>query len=182
MGAVEAKHARLVLTNDLFYGHLGISASGHAGPIPLTADVDLKMLFNTALAGYRLVDKGPTYLDVLAGARVTAFKVDLQLERPLQTDERLLKRTHIAPVLASRFRAPLGRRWGAHLYGDVGGFGISSALSWQLTGTVHYELSEHWQLGAGWRHFYARDAKRGLQVQEKLDGPIAIFSYRFQQN
>jgi hypothetical protein len=178
MGAGEAKHGRLVLTSDFVYGHLGSSASGHVGPIPLTAKVSLKTLLATGLAGYRVLDKGPMYVDLLAGVRLTALRADLELMRPLQTNERNFKKTHVAPVLASRFRAPLGGRWGAYIYGDVGGFGISSVLSWQLMGTVQYDLSKHWQLGGGWRHLYGRDEKRGFKVQQVLDGPIVTLSYR----
>ncbi len=178
MGSAEARHGRLVLFGDLMYVSLGTSADGHVGPIEFDADVKEKTLLATALAGYRVVDRGPMFLDLMAGGRLSGLKTDLELTGPFQTRERDFKKTHIGPVIASRFRAPLGGKWGAAVYGDVGGFGLASAVSWQLMGTVQYDLSYHWQLGGGWRHLYLRTEQRGFKFKEVLDGPIFTVSYR----
>jgi hypothetical protein len=178
IGASEARHGRLVLLGDLMYVSLGTSANGHVGPIPLRADVKEKTLLVTGLVGYRAIDRGPMSLDLLVGGRLSGLKTDLELTGPFETRKRDFKKTHIGPVIASRFRAPLGGKWGAAVYGDLGGFGIESDLSWQLAGTVQYDLSKHWQLGGGWRHLYLRAEKRGFKFKEVLDGPIITVSYR----
>ena len=108
----------------------------------------MRVITTTHLAGYRVVDKGPLFLDLMAGARITSLKADLDLSGPLRTVERDSSETKIGPVIASRFRMPLGEKWGIELYGDLGGFGVTSDLSWQLLGTVQYEISDHWVLGA----------------------------------
>lgn len=179
MGAFEAKHGRFVISNDLMFLSLGSDADGHIGPIPVDADADLRLLATTHLLGYRVVDQGPLFLDVFAGARITSVKVDLDLDIGPLTVERDRKKTDIGPVIASRFRAPLGERWGVAIYGDLGGFGVTSDLSWQLLGTVQYVLSERWQLAAGWRHFSAKQSKGDWDVHLRLDGPILGATYRF---
>ena len=178
MGASEARHGRLVLLGDLMFVKLSDSAQGHFGPIPLSADADLRTLLVTGLVGYRAIDRGPMSLDLLAGGRLTGLKANLEITGPLETHEADFKKTHIAPVLGSRLRVPLGQKWGASIYGDVGGFGISSALSWQAMSTVQYDLSKHWQLGGGWRHYYGRATDNGFKLVQKLDGPIFTVSYR----
>jgi hypothetical protein len=178
MGGSEARHGRLVLLGDLMFVKLGSSAQGHLGPVHLTADVDLKTLLVTALVGYRAVDHGPMSLDLLAGGRLTGLKANLEIAGPLNTHEADYKKTHIAPVLGARVRMPLGARWGATVYGDVGGFGIGSDISWQALGTVEYELSKHWQLGGGWRHYYGRASDNGFKLAQTLDGPIIILRYQ----
>jgi opacity protein-like surface antigen len=179
MGAFEARNGRFVTVHDLMFLSLGSDASGDVGPIPIDADADMRLLATTHLAGYRVVDEGPLFLDVFAGARITSVKVELDLDIGQQSFERDRKKTEIGPVIASRFRAPLGERWGFALYGDLGGFGVTSDLSWQLLATVQYDLSDHWRLAAGWRHFSAEQSKNGWDVHIKLDGPILGATYRF---
>jgi opacity protein-like surface antigen len=179
MGTFEARHRRFVIVSDLIYLHLGSGGSGEVGPIPLEAAVDLKLLSSTNMAGYRVIDKGATFVDVLGGARFTREKLDIGLSAPNGSSGRDFSKTSVGPVLASRFRTALGRRWGAALYGDIGGFGISSDLSWQLMGTVQYELSRHWRLAGGWRHYSVHDKRRGFDVQLSFDGPVAGATYRF---
>jgi hypothetical protein len=179
MGAFEAKHGRFVAVQDLMFLSLGSSADGHIGPIPVDADVDEKLLVTTHLFGYRVVDEGPMFVDVFAGGRITVIKVDVDINLPLQTIERDRKKTQFGPVIASRVRFPLSDRWGVGVYGDLGGFGVGADLSWQLLGTIQYDLSDRWRLLAGWRHFYAKQTKNDFDVHFKLDGPILGVSYRF---
>ena len=179
MGAFEAKHGRFVSVQDIMFLSLGASADGHLGPIPLEADADLKLLTTSHLFGYRVVDKGPMFVDLFAGGRITSVKVDVDLTGPLQTIERDRKKTEFGPVIASRVRFPLSDKWGVAIYGDLGGFGVGADLSWQLMGTVQYEISDRWRLAAGWRHFSAKQSKGGWDVHMKLDGPILGVTYRF---
>jgi hypothetical protein len=179
MGAFEAKHGRFVSVQDLIYLSLGTSADGHIGPIPIEADADLKSLVTTHLFGYRVVDEGPMFVDLFAGGRITSIKVDLDIDTPLGSVHRDNKKTQFGPVIASRFRAPLGGKWGAAVYGDLGGFGVGADISWELLGTIQYDLSDRWRLAAGWRHFYAKQSKNDFDVHFKLDGPILGVTYRF---
>jgi len=179
MGAFEAKHGRIVSLQDLMYLSVGSSASGDLGPGLVTAKLDEKTLVTTHLAGYRVVDKGPMFLDLMAGARITSIKVNIKLSGPLQTVHRSDSDTKIGPVIASRFRAPLGGRWGFAMYGDLGGFGVTADLSWQLLGTIQYDLSDRWRLLGGWRHFNAKKDKNDFDVDLKLDGPFLGATYRF---
>jgi len=179
MGAFEAKHGRFVSVQDLIFLSLGSSADGHLGPIPLDADVDEKILTTSHLFGYRVVDNGPLFVDVFAGGRYSSIKVDLDIDAPLQSFHRSSKKSQFGPMIASRVRFPLGDKWGAGIYGDLGGFGVGADLSWQLLGTVQYDISDRWRLSAGWRHFYAKQSKNDFDVHVKLDGPILGATFRF---
>jgi opacity protein-like surface antigen len=179
MGAFEAKHGRFVMVHDLMFLSLGSSADGNIGPIPIEADVDEKLLTTTHLFGYRVVDNGPMFVDVFAGGRLTSIKVDVDINLPLVSIERDSKKTEFGPVIASRVRFPFSDKWGVGIYGDVGGFGVGADISWQLLGTVQYDISDRWRLSAGWRHFYAKQTKNDFDVHIKLDGPILGVTYRF---
>jgi hypothetical protein len=179
MSTFEARHGRFVTAHDLFYISLGSSADGRIGPIPVDADVDEKLLLTTHLVGYRVVDQGPMSLDLMAGARVVSLKVDVKLSGPLQEIKRENSGTKVGPMIASRFRTPLGGKWAASLYGDVGGFGVNDFNSWQLWGTIQYEISDRWRLATGWRHFSVRKDKNDFEAHVKLDGPTFGATYSF---
>lgn len=179
MGALQARRGRFVTVHDIIFLNMESTEDGNIGPGLVEAEADMRVLTTTHLAGYRVVDKGPLFVDLMAGARMTSIKADLDLSGPFQTIERGSSKTKVGPVIASRFRVPFGERWGLELYGDLGGFGVTSDLSWQLLGTVQYEISDHWRLGAGWRHFSAEQEKDGFKIDLAMTGPFLAFGYRF---
>jgi hypothetical protein len=179
MGAFEARHGRLVLISDLIFLSTGSSEDGDFGPGLVEVKGDTRTLISTNMVGYRVVDQGSVAVDVLAGARISSVKVELDLSGQLQTAERETSKTEVGPVIASRLTLPLGDKWAAALYGDLGGFGITSDLSWQLLGTIQYEISDHWSTGAGWRYFTAAQDKDGFKVDMSMSGPFLAFRYRF---
>ncbi|HEU0311460.1 MAG TPA: hypothetical protein VFR36_09610 [Sphingomicrobium sp.] len=179
MGAMEERKGRFVAIQDLIYLSTESKGEGSLGPGLVESEVDQKLLSVTLLAGYRAVDEGPLSLDVLAGARITTMKINIDLTGPLMEIERDTKATKVGPVVASRFHAPLGENWGLGVYGDLGGFGVTADLSWQLMANIHYRISDHWSLGAGWRHFEADQEKDGFDVKLAIDGPFLVASYRF---
>ena len=179
MGALQARRGRFVTVHDLIFLSMGSKEEGDIGPGLIEAEVDMRVITTTHLAGYRVVDKGPLFLDLMAGARIASLKADLDLSGPLQTVERGSSKTTVGPVIASRFRMPISEKWGFELYGDLGGFGVTSDLSWQLLGTVQYEVSDHWVLGGGWRHFHAKQTQNGFRIDLTMSGPFLAFGYRF---
>jgi opacity protein-like surface antigen len=177
MGAFEARNERFVILGDIIYLHVGSEADGPAGFVE--TDVDLATFIGTAAAGYRVVDQGPLFVDLFAGGRVTSIDAELELTGPLQSVEEDRSKTSLAPVVGARFRVPLGERWGLATYGDLGGFGLTSDLTWQLMGTVQYDISNHWRVAAGYRHVAAKVERGGTEIQLTLSGPIIGLSYRF---
>jgi hypothetical protein len=168
MGALEVKHDRFVSLQDIIFISLNSSTDGQIGPVPFEADVDERLLITTHLIGYRVVDEGPMFVDLFAGARFSAIKVDVELNLPQLTVERDTKKSQLGPVIASRVRFPLSEKWGIAFYGDLGGFGVGADLSWQLMGTVQYEISDRWRLAAGWRHLSASQDKTTLKSMRSL--------------
>ena len=179
MGALDARKGRFVTVNDLIFLHTGSDTKGSIGPGLVKADTDLRTIVFTSVAGYRVVDKGPMFVDLMAGARLTSMRAELDLTGPLRSVEREKSKTKIGPVIAGRVRVPFNEKWGAALYGDIGGFGITSDISWELIGTVQYDISSHWRLGAGWRHFVAKQDKNDFDTDLKLTGPFLTAAYRF---
>jgi hypothetical protein len=134
---------------------------------------------STLAGGYRAVDRGPFFVDLLAGMRIVAIDQDFRLSGPNRSFSRGASKTLVDPIIGARMSGPFSDRWGYDLYGDVGGFGASSKLTWQLMGVVKYHISTSWAASAGWRHLVINTSRNGFKFDVAMDGPIAGVSYRF---
>lgn len=154
MGAAEAQHDRIVILGDLTFIHLDAHKGiGVRDPDFLKAELDSRTAEITLLGGYRVVNKGPVSVDLLAGGRMNWFKTTLQVEGPNRELDGSVKKTWFDPLIAARVGAPLGGKWSMGVYGDLGGFGVGSHVTWQLVPTVNYQINHKMTVGAGWRYF-----------------------------
>ena len=176
MGAAEAKHDRFVVLGDLTFIHLDAHQGiGIRDPDFLKAELDSRTAEITLMPGYRVVDKGPVTVDLLAGARLNWFKTTLQLKGPNREAEGEVKHSWFDPLLGARIGAPLGGKWSAGVYGDVGGFGVGSKITWQLAPTINYQISRKMTLGAGWRYFKVNYRAGDFLYNVHQSGPIITF-------
>lgn len=177
----EGRKNRFGLAVDVLYLNLGAPVASSApvlGPLGITADV--RLLLTEGLGFYRVAKGGrsdnPSHLDLLAGARYIRTSSGLEND-VLQTGE--LTTNWVDGLIGVRFRAGLGSRAAFIGRGDVAGLG--SDFAWNLEGDLAFLLSEHWALGAGWRHLDIKYDK-GEGVDRRVfdvafDGPRAWFSY-----
>jgi hypothetical protein len=154
MGAADARHDRLVFLGDLMWVHLGGSQGLKVRDVNFAdVKIDTKTWEITALGGYRIADKGPVVVDLLAGGRLNGNKQEVDYHGAFVDASASVSRTWIDPVVATRIIAPLGGKFGMSLYGDIGGFGIGSKLSWQGIAVATYQINHKMTAGAGWRYF-----------------------------
>ncbi len=175
MGALDVKHGRVVALVDVIYLNVGSDVEGIRDPQFFEGQVDSSVFVSTAALGYRVVDKGPMFVDLLAGARFVSLKADVELTGPLTTRERDASKSNVAALVGGRVRVPLAKNLGAALYGDVG----TGSVKWQLLGTVQWDISRHWRLAAGYRHMSIDHDKENFSLDMSLSGPIVGVSYRF---
>ena len=180
MGRFEARNGRFVGTGDMIYLSMGTSKNIDLRQADfLEAKLGSKTLISTLTAGYRAVDHDGLSVDVFAGGRITSTKTSLDLDGPQRSFSGSKSETWVDPVLGARFQAPLGRNWSVQAYADVGGFGVASDVTWQLTGGVQYDLSSRWSLTAGWRHLKIDYDHEGFVFDAAMDGPVLGAVYRF---
>jgi hypothetical protein len=103
------------------------------------------------------------------------FKTTLQLEGPNNEAQGEKKKTWFDPLLAGRVTAGLGGKWGFAMYGDIGGFGIGSKITWQAWPEVTYAINQKMTLGAGWRHFKVNYRDGDFLYNVRQSGPIISF-------
>jgi hypothetical protein len=177
MGAAEARHDRFVVLGDLTFIHLDAHQGiGIRDPSFLEAELDSRTAEITLLPGYRVVDKGPVKVDLLAGGRLNFFKTTLQLQGPNRDAEGEVKHTWFDPVIAARAAGPLGAgKWSWALYGDVGGVITGSDITWQAVPTINYQLNHKMTLGAGWRYYKVKYRNGDFLYNVHQSGPLIVF-------
>lgn len=176
MGAAEARHDRLVFVGDLTFIHLDARQGiGIRDPDFLKAELDSRTAEVTLVGGYRVVDKGPVAVDLLAGGRLNFFKTTLQLEGPNREASGDVKHTWFDPIIAGRVAAPIGGKWSLAFYGDLGGIVTGSDITWQAVPTVNYQLNHKMTLGAGWRYYKVKYDKGDFLYNVHQSGPLVTF-------
>lgn len=154
MGAAEARKDRLVFLGDLMWVHLGEGKGLKVRDINFAdVKIDSKTTAITALGGYRVVNNGPVVVDLLAGGRLNGNKQEVDYHGLVLDLSGKVSKTWIDPIVATRINAPLGGKFGVSFYGDIGGFGIGSKLTWQGIATANYQINHKMTVGLGWRYF-----------------------------
>ncbi len=131
IGAFEVRYGRFGLLTDLMVIPLktdiqtnGVAFSG--------GSVSVTELISTILPTYRVLETNDQSLDFGAGARVmafwTKFSVNAGVLPGFSTSPSL---SWAAPIAGLRYHLDLPRPFGLTIYGDVGGLGANSNLTWQ---------------------------------------------------
>jgi hypothetical protein len=140
MGKIRIGYERWGLTTDVVYMGLGASKNG------VSADFDQWMVEPTL--SYR-VSKS---IEILAGARYNNLSGEITGpfgRNPSGTQE------WWDPIVGANVSLPLGENFSFNLRGDIGGFGVSSDVTWQVFPYVGWQFAEWGSLQAGYRWVYA---------------------------
>jgi hypothetical protein len=176
MGTLDVKYRRFIVHTDLIHMSLGSDIERPDSLIFTDGEADMKLTIATGAIGYRVVDKGPMFVDLYAGGRLVSLDVDLTLVGPLQTREASASPSNVSPLIGGKARFPLSDRWALALQGDIG---FDSDVKWQLAGTVQYQLGKHWQAGVGYRHLQLHHDTEKSEFDIAFSGPLMAFTYIF---
>lgn len=151
--------AQIRLEKGRWAGSVDVSYVGLGAPTerpPANVDLDQWLVEGD---GYFLVIP---HLEALVGVRFNSIAVSIQRKTPLPVE--IIRSGSVQwadPVVGLRFSPELGKRFGLDLRSDVGGFGISSKVTWQAWGLVTYRISEGGsRLFLGYRTLYS-DYEKG---------------------
>jgi len=138
MVATELRYRRWGFTGDFIYARLHDDVAPPAGLLYSSTHEVVKETIGTFLVSYRVVDAKPAYLDLFAGARVYSFYSQIVLRPNLarQGVDVSGTTTWADPIVGMRGRYYVSPIFFLNGYGDVGGFGAGSELSWQALGAV----------------------------------------------
>lgn len=145
-GRAEIGYEKLGFYVDGLYADLGIDdESGPRGLTDIDIDFDQSILDFGVM--YRIGDWEPTgraagsgrnlTLDLYAGGRYSNLEITFD---PRQLEPIKQSRNWIDPIFGAKVVVPLSERWLLWVNGDVGGFGVSSDITWSTTGVLGYDF------------------------------------------
>jgi hypothetical protein len=174
MVSAELRYNRWSFTGDLIYARLHDDIAPPAGILFSSTHEVIKETLVTLELGYRVIDSKPAFLDVFAGARVYNFYSQIRLIPNLGNlgINNSGTQTWADPIFGLRGRYYVSRAVFLNFYGDVGGFGAGSDLSWQVLGAVGVQVSHWCDVELGYRAL-GFDYQPGRTNQEiTMHGPI----------
>jgi opacity protein-like surface antigen len=189
MGTLELRRGRWGIILDGLYFKLkdqrARSWEGPAGIGSATGDLDVTatMQMVQLSAAYRL--GGGVQTDVIVAGRTTRLDSDLNLVTttggllPGGTRSLSASQSWWDPVIGVRVTLPFAERWSAMLYGDIGGFGVGSDLTYQGIAGVNWQFSEHVSAKAGYRYIYQDYENNGFVWKMAAYGPYLGVGIRF---
>jgi opacity protein-like surface antigen len=150
MGLVEVGKGRWSFMSDLFYAKLEPSVSTGVANF----DSQIEQFIGNFAVFYNVVETSNTRFDTYAGARVNWMETDVQVRGKVlgfvDFDESADK-TWVDPIIGFRVHHDLSDKWFIRGLADIGGFGISSDITWQAMASLGYRLTDNASVGLGYR-------------------------------
>lgn len=192
MGHAEAHRDAFSGILDFVYTKIGFKQTAVG---PLSAKPTSTMAIVDVAGAYRFgrwwLDNTGTRtwsIEGLAGGRYNSIgsTLDFQPVGGIQPASLNQSKDWIDPFIGLRISAKLSQSWEASLRGDIGGFGVSSDLTWQAIALVGYRfrlLGANAEAGFGYRALSWRFSNGSGAQQFKwnatLHGPILGLAFRF---
>jgi hypothetical protein len=182
MAAAELRYQRWGFMGDLIYARLHDDIAPPAGIVFSSTHEVFKEMIGTFALSYRVVDAKPAYLDLLAGARVYSFYSEIVLRPNLPGGTGFAAdgtTTWADPIFGLRGRYYVSRALFLNGYGDVGGFGAGSELSWQVLGAVGVQAARWCDVQLGYRALGFEYGSGNRKQEITTHGPIVGATIRF---
>ena len=177
MGAVEVGYGRWSLVADKVYADLGDSQTGRFG---WRTDLDLEQYLGNFLVAYEVTrnesvkfgrlcrcarecDRNGPFLPCSVRGRPSGFPVT---------------RRGCDPVIGARLQAELPNHFFIRALGDVGGFDVSSQITWQALAALGYDLTERSSVLLGYRAIGTDYTDGGFTYDVVTGGVILGLSIR----
>jgi hypothetical protein len=137
---------------------------------------------------------GKTYIDLLAGARIWDFSLRMNINTSLGGQSAYQQAAWADPIAGARALIELSDKWLLEFRGGVGGFGVSSAFTWDAMGLIGWTVWEQKKhtpdfhlerltLLAGYRAIgdtYDRGSgSNSFKYHTVLNGPVAGVAFVF---
>ncbi len=176
MGLVEVGKGRWSFMADVFYAKLEPSTSNRLGSF----DSQIEQFIGNFAVFYRVVENQTTHLDAFAGARVNWMETDVDIKFTNDTTlSGSADKTWVDPIIGVRFHHDLTDKFFIRALADIGGFGISSDLTWQGMAAVGYRITDKASVGLGYRGIGTDYTSGGTTYDVISHGLLLGFEYKF---
>lgn len=181
MGLVEARRGNVSILADTLYLNLqqGIPVPGSHGAFS-GGSVRMQSAEVSAIGLYTLAEAQAGRFELGGGVRAWWFNTAINYSAgrlPARSTDS--STSWVDPIFAARGILRLNESLSLTAYGDVGGFGVGTQLTWQAMGTLDWRINERFSASVGYRHVHI-DYERGrATIGVDLSGPIIGATYRF---
>lgn len=178
MGAAEVRYGRFGLLTDVIA--ISVKAGVSTNNVLFSGgNTKLTQFIGTIAPVYRVLEASDQSLDLGAGVRVFGMWAKFGLYSGLLPGFTISPSASWATGLAvARYHYQINSKWGLTAYGDIGA-GPSSDLTWQLLGTVDYQLTASTVVRLGYRHLQFQFGGNILNQNMRMSGPILATTIRF---
>lgn len=178
MGLVEVGKGRWSFMSDLFYAKLEPSASTRFANF----DSQIEQFIGNFAVFYHVTETSTTRFDVFGGARVNWMETDVEIEGkgPLGVDfSESAEKTWVDPIIGVRYHHDLTDKIFIRALADIGGFGISSDITWQAMASLGYRVTDKASLGLGYRGLGTDYTSGGTTYDVISHGLLLGLEYKF---
>ncbi len=199
MGVIELRYKRWTVAADLVYADLRGSLDGRSVRLSDTpfdvlftkGDYEQKQFLGNFTLSYQLIAESQCKLELYAGARVNSLDSQLTLignrfppppaiPTFIVPDRELGgSKTWVDPIVGARFVARLQGPLFVRVGGDIGGFGVSSDLTWQANAILGVDVARNFSVGLGFRGLGTNYSSGGFKYDVIAYGPIIGSEFRF---
>ena len=176
MGLVEVGKGRWSFMSDLFYAKLEPATRNQLG----TFDSQIEQFIGNFAVFYRIVENPATHLDAYGGARVNWMETDVDISfTGGRNFNESADKTWVDPIIGLRVHHDLNDKFFVRALADIGGFGISSDITWQAMASLGYRLTDNASEGLGYRGI-GTDYTSGTTTYDVIShGLLLGLEYRF---
>ena len=168
-----ARKGHYVLQGDFSYAATSDKA---ALPLGLSAQAKIRQTSMTLTGGRNWALSPESSLDLMAGLRLWQIKAEVNVPGLASAQSNT---SFVDPIVAARWRYDIAPRWSALLYADMGGLSVGSKFTWQIQGSVNYQVKENIYLSLGYRQLSVDYRDGGKRLDFSQSGPIVGATFRF---
>jgi hypothetical protein len=140
----------------------------------LTANIDLSGNVMELSGAYRPASF--EYTELIFGVRQVSLEIDIGLTPGPQG---IQKENWLDPLIGIRHIRPLSERWQAIFRADLGGFGVSSDLTFNGLAGADFNMTEHSSLFMGYRYLTLDFEEGGFLADLTADGFVLGVEFSF---
>lgn len=171
--SIELQKSRWLFQLSGYYLNLSTTIDPH-GILYRSGSLDWNSALVDVAVGYRVLQTPPFSLDLLAGGRYQ--HVDLNFSLQPRSDRLLPHSASDSKDWADPFvrlvgKARLARPVTLFLKGDIGGFGVSSDLTWTAYGGFEFQIARHFYADIGCRYEGTDYSSGSFKYNVNLIGP-----------
>lgn len=176
MGLLEVGKGRWSVMTDLFYAKLSPSNSTALAKF----ETEIEQFIGNFAVFYRVYDDPCTRLDIYGGARVNWMETDLDISfRKGGSISDSGDKAWIDPIVGFRCHRDLNDKFFVRALADIGGFNVSSDLTWQAMTAVGYRINDQASVALGYRALSTDYTSGDITYDVISHGMLLGLEYRF---